>query len=442
MKPKCLIAIICFLLFLPLKVFGLTLEEEKKYGREIYLEIARSSALNNDPFVALYLRTIKDRLEAVASIPFPIVLTIIESQSVNAFATVGGYVFVTTGLIGLCDNEQELAGVLAHEFTHIGRRHVAKSLEKQKYINVGMLATMALSMLVGARESAATLAAGMGAAQAMSLKYTREDEEEADRGGSTTADRAGYGGLGIAEFLKRLKITEGDKEVPQYLLTHPYHEERIIKVESMWAGSKVTVDTSFFPYLLVRVKILHKPPGAGVDDMWINRYLKDKSNPVNAYAASMIYSLKGNVSESINIAKDMKAPFKNLLLGELLLDANRFKDAIDILKDESEPVSRFFLAKAYEGYGDRAMAANIFKELVQYGNSYPEIFNRLGMALGRMGQEAGGYEYLGRYYLEIGRQDLARNYLEKAVAKYGINSKEAKEILKILDELKEKKGNR
>ncbi|MCX5799457.1 MAG: M48 family metalloprotease, partial [Proteobacteria bacterium] len=69
-------------------------------------------------------------------------LTIIESQSVDAFATPGGYVYITTGLIGLCDKEEELAGVLAHEFAHIGRRHIAKRMEKQKYINVGMLASM------------------------------------------------------------------------------------------------------------------------------------------------------------------------------------------------------------------------------------------------------------------------------------------------------------
>jgi predicted Zn-dependent protease len=433
MKCKFLIVIVFLLLFLPFKIYGLSLEEEKKYGKEIYLEIAKSAALNNDPYIALYLRTMKERLEGVASLPFPIVLTIIESQAVDAFATIGGYVYITTGLIGLCDKEQELAGVLAHEFAHIGRRHVAKRLEKQKYINVGMLAATLLSILIGDPKA---LAAGAASAQAMSLKYSRDDEEEADRVGSTTADRAGYGGLGVTEFLKKVRATGTDKVLPQYLLTHPYHEERIIKIESMWGESKVTVNTAFFPYLLVREKILHKPPGGGMEDIWINKYLKDKNDPINAYAASLIYSLKGNMDESINVAKEINSPYKNLLLGELLLNAQRFKDAIDTLKDEPDPVPRYFLARAYEGYGERAMATNVLKELLQYGNAYPEIFYRLGMMLGRMGQEAEGYEYLGRYYVEIGKYDIAKTHLEKAVTKYGINSREAKEILKILDELK------
>jgi predicted Zn-dependent protease len=90
MKCKFLIVIVFLLLFLPFKIYGLSLEEEKKYGKEIYLEIAKSAALNNDPYIALYLRTMKERLEGVASLPFPIVLTIIESQAVDAFATMGG----------------------------------------------------------------------------------------------------------------------------------------------------------------------------------------------------------------------------------------------------------------------------------------------------------------------------------------------------------------
>jgi predicted Zn-dependent protease len=64
------------------------------------------------------------------------------------------------------------------------------------------------------------------------------------------------------------------------------------------------------------------------------------------------------------------------------------------------------------------------------------------MTLGRQGNQAGGYEYLGRYYNEIGREDAARINLEKAVAKYGINSPQSKEILALLDQMKNQKENK
>ncbi len=432
--------IILFLaVFLPTQLHGLTLEEETKYGREVYLEIARSASINNDPYITIHLRDLKERLEGAASLPFPITLTVIESSSADAFATIGGYVFITTGLIGMCDKEEELAGVLAHEFAHIARRHVAKRLEKEKYINVGTLATLLLGMMIpDTRAQSAVIATGTASSMAMSLKYSREDEEEADRIGAGIADRAGYGALGTAEFLKKLRSGGGDKMLPQYLLTHPYHEERIVRIGSMWAGSKSRIDGSFFPYILERVKVLHGPYREGSGEIFRNRYLRDRANPYAAYALSLLYSIRGNANEAVNIAAGIHSPDRNLFLGEILVNVRRFGDAVNVLKGSTSPISRFFLARAYEGNGDRQTAIDVLKELLQYGDVYPEIYYRYGMLLGRASQEAKGYEYLGRFYLQTGREDLARNNLEKAIAKYGINSSEAQEALRLLSTIKKK----
>jgi predicted Zn-dependent protease len=213
--------------------FALTHDEEIKYGKEIYREITQAVPVNNDPYISLRADIIKKRLEEKAQMPFPATLTIIDAESVDAFATMGGYVYVTTGLIGMCDKEEELAGVVAHEFAHTKKRHIAKRMEKEKYINIGMITTMLLGMLVGGGSTPeAIITSGMAGAQAMALKYSREDEEEADREGSAIADKAGYGGLGSAVFLKKLRMAGTDKLLPQYLLTHPYHEARIVFLES------------------------------------------------------------------------------------------------------------------------------------------------------------------------------------------------------------------
>jgi beta-barrel assembly-enhancing protease len=431
-------AVIIFLiLFLPIQLYALTLEEEKKYGQEIYFEIANSTTINNDPYISIYLQNIKNNLENAINLPFPIVLTIIDSNTLDAFATPGGYVYLTTGLIGMCDKEEELAGVLAHEFAHIAKRHIAKRLEKEKYINIGMLATLIAGILIPdpkAKES--ILATGSASAMALSLKYSREDEEEADRIGASIADKAGYGGLGTVEFLKKLRSGGGDKVLPQYLLTHPYHEERIVKIERMWAGSKSRIDGAFFPYLLVRVKVLHGSFTEGMREATVNRYTKDMNDPIAIYGISLMYSLTGNTNDAVRIAKTMNSSYKNLLLGEILVNASQFENAIVVLRKEASPISRYYLSKAYEGSGDRGMALDILSELIQYGNIYPEIYHRYGMLLGRSGNQAKGYEYLGRYYLETGKQQLARSNLEKAITKYGINSPEAKDILKLLDTIK------
>ncbi len=428
------LVIALLILSLPVKSHGLTLEEERKYGREVYLQIARSAPINNDPYISIHLQEVKDRLEAVANLPFPITLTIIDSEGIDAFATIGGYVFITTGLIALCDKEEELAGVLAHEFTHVARRHVAKGLEKEKVLNVGMLASVLLGLLIpNPAAQAAALTTGMGATMAASLKYTREMEEEADRGGAIIADKAGYGGLGTVDFLKKLRSGGGDKLLPQYLLTHPYHEDRIVRIESIWEGSKPRIKDAFFPYLPVRVQILHGSHKEGMENMWLSRYMKDKSNPATAYGLSLVYSLKGDTTGSVSIAKEINSPYKDLLLGEILINARRFADAVEVLKNDTFPVSRYFLAKALEGKGDRTGATAVFGEILQYGEAFPDIYYRYGMLSGRTGDEARGYAYLGRYYLQLGKQDVARHNFEKAIAKYGINSKEGQELLKLFE---------
>jgi beta-barrel assembly-enhancing protease len=429
--------IVFLILLLPIQLYGLTLEEERKYGQAIYLEIANSVSINNDPYISIYLGNIKDKLENATNLPFPIVLTIIESTTVDAFTTPGGYVYLTTGLIGMSDKEEEVAGVLAHEFAHIAKRHIAKRLEKEKYINIGMLASIIAGILIPDPKAKETvLATGSAAAMALSLKYSREDEDEADRVGASIANKAGYGGLGTADFLKKLKSGGGDKVLPQYLLTHPYHEDRIVKIEKIWAGSNSRIDGSFYPYLLVRVKVLHGSTTEGMKDTWVNKYAKNINDPLTIYGISLMYSFTGNTNDSVRIAKSMNSSFRNLLLGEILVNARQFEDAVGILRDETSPISRFFLSKAYEGYGDRGTALNVLSELLQYGKVYPEIYYRFGMLLGRGGNQAKGYEYLGRYYLETGKQQLARSNLEKAIAKYGINSQEAKDILKLLDTIK------
>jgi predicted Zn-dependent protease len=436
MKFK-LFVLMLLLLSFPFTLFGLTIEEEKKYGKEIFLEIAKSVPVNNDPYISIYVKTIKDKLERNANLPFPIVLTVIDSQTADAFATIGGYVFITTGLIAMCDKEEELAGVLAHEFAHVSKRHIAKRLEKEKYINIASIATLLAAILIpDPNAKGAILTTGMGSAQALSLKYSREDEDEADKVGSITADKTGYGGLGTADFLRKLRAGGGDKVLPQYLLTHPYHDERIIKIESMWQRKKIDIDTTFFPYLVARSKILHKDARGSSEDIWLNKYAKDKTDPVNIYGASLMYAMKGDVNKSVDTITEVDSPYKNMFLGEMLVDAHRFKEATEVLKNEVNPISRFYLAMAYEGAGDRDAAINVFSEILHYGNIYPEIYYRYGMLLGRIGREAGGHEYLGRFYLETGKLDLARTHIEKAIAMYGINSREAANLMRILDSMK------
>ncbi len=435
MYRRVIVLVLSWSLFLSGTGNALTADEERKGGREAFLEVSSSVNLYHDPFVSFYLDGIKRRLEEVANLPFPVTLTVIESSELNAFATMGGFVYVTTGLIQSCEREDELAGVMAHELAHVGRRHIAKRMEKQKGINAAMVAAILLSSVIGGPAGSALLAGGIGGAQTLALKHSRDDEDEADRSGAAIAEKAGYSVSGISDFLRRLR-TGMEKAYPQYLLTHPYPEERLKRLESLGLQSRTKVDVSFFPFLPPRVTLSQNPPKHGVQEIFLGRYERKKDDPVSAYGAVLVYMSKGEPGRSLAILDTMKSKHTKEFAGEVLVSARKFPEAIRDLREETAPWARFILAKAYEGSGNADMAVETLLELVSYGSILPEIYYRLGMLMGRAGRDAQGHEYLGRYYFELGRLKTAQLNLEKAISRYGINSPEASRLIPLVDEIK------
>jgi predicted Zn-dependent protease len=199
---------------------------------------------------------------------------------------------------------------------------------------------------------------------------------------------------------------------------------------------KTRVDVSLFPFVVARARILSGPVGAQNEDIWLKKYQKDPTDPVSAYGAALVYSLKGDTDRAVALVRAIDSPYTPLFMGEFFVAGRRFKEAIEVLGGEAHPVARYFLAKAYEGQGDFTTAGRVLKGLAPYAETFPEVYQRMGMVLGREGNEAGGYDYLGRYYLETGRYQAATVNLEKAVSKYGINSPEGEEALKLLDQVK------
>jgi predicted Zn-dependent protease len=434
MRLKRITALFILLCFLPLPARAITLDEESKYGREFHLQILRGTRLYSDPYASIEMAIVKKRLEDVSDLPLHIKMSIIDTPTLDAFATIGGYVYVTTGILEQADKEEEIAGVLAHEFTHVGRRHVSKAIEKEGPLNIASVGAMLLGLLIpNPAAKAAVMVGSMGAGQTIALKYSREAEEEADKGGVEKAEKAGYNGFGTAEFLKKLASSEMEKAIPQYLLTHPYSEARVERIRGLASPMKTRVDVSLFPFMVTRLHIIGKPLGTQNEEIWIKKYQKEPDDPISVYGAALVYSLKGDTDKAVALAKTINSPHAALFVGEFLVSGRRFNEAIAVLENETHPVARYYLARAYEGQGDLAMAAQTFAQLTPYGETFPEAYQRLGMVLGRQGNQAGGFEYLGRYYYETGRYPQAKINLEKAIVRYGMNSSEAQDLLRLLD---------
>lgn len=202
----------------------ISLEEEWQLGQQLSQEIARQVRINNDPTLNAYVRQMGQRIVSktnMANLPWN--FYVVDDPSINAFAVPGGHVYVHTGLIANSDNASELAGVMAHEISHVLARHSTEQISRQ--YGLQMLASVVLGQNPGQLAQIAASIVGGGAL----ARFSREAEREADELGIQAMHAAGYDPRGMASmFEELLEHRQGSPgRVEQFFSTHPLTEERI-----------------------------------------------------------------------------------------------------------------------------------------------------------------------------------------------------------------------
>jgi predicted Zn-dependent protease len=185
-------------------------------------------------------------LRSDAKIPFTI--KVIDSPEVNAFALPGGHLYVNSGLVLAAETEAELAGVIAHEISHVTARHGVEQASKGRMLQYLSIPLIFVGGPVGAIvQNAANVLVPMGY-----LKFSRSAEEEADRLGLQYLWNAGYDPTSMLSFFEKLKAQEEKDpgKLAKLFSTHPATGKRIQKARALLATfperSEYTVSTSEF----------------------------------------------------------------------------------------------------------------------------------------------------------------------------------------------------
>ncbi|MDJ0661078.1 MAG: M48 family metallopeptidase [Crocosphaera sp.] len=192
--------------------------QEVKYGRQINDELIRSGQfrLSRNQALIQKIDRIGQRLAQNSRRPnLPFTFQVVQDNSINAFATMGGFVYVNTGLIAAAENEAELASVIGHEIAHITERHAINQM-RNVAISQGLMSATGLS------ESNIV---NIGVQLAVNLPHSREAELEADQVGLLNLRQAGYAPIGMITFMK--KLTQKGGSPPAFLSTHPATSQRV-----------------------------------------------------------------------------------------------------------------------------------------------------------------------------------------------------------------------
>ena len=220
------------------------LSQEKRIGEQIMREIRRDPDYLDDPQLLDYLQSLwqplvqaarqRGDIDADTERLFPYEAFLVRDRSVNAFALPGGFVGVHLGLMALTATPDELASVLAHELSHITRRHIARSVSANSRSSTLGLAAMLLGLLVASRASnpdaaQAAVVGGQAAMAQAQLNFSRDMEREADRSGLALMGLAGFAPAGMASMFDKLDQSSrlNDSGGFPYLRSHPLTIDRI-----------------------------------------------------------------------------------------------------------------------------------------------------------------------------------------------------------------------
>ena len=182
---------------------AITVEDEKQAGAMAARQLEEQVGIYPGEFLTNYLDSVGRRLvSALGDTPYFFRFKIIDQSAPNAFATPGGYIYVSRGIMALINSEDELAGILAHEISHVTLRHHAQQAQRGVLPGVLTLPGRAVGKVVGEDVGNMVNAPLEAVGKTYMSSYGRGQESEADRVGMHLAARAGYDPLALADALE------------------------------------------------------------------------------------------------------------------------------------------------------------------------------------------------------------------------------------------------
>ena len=204
---------------------------EIRNGKQYSMEIEKSAHLVTDPVVVEYVNRIGQNLVKNSDAKVPFTIKVIDTDEINAMALPGGFFYVNSGLILACDEESELAGVMAHEIAHVAAHHAAREMTRLNYMQIGSVPLMIMSY--GSWTGYGLYEASQLAVPITFLQFSRNFESEADWLGLQYMYRAGYDPQAFIQIFEKLDALEKHKPgmLSKAFSDHPQTPDRIAHSE-------------------------------------------------------------------------------------------------------------------------------------------------------------------------------------------------------------------
>jgi predicted Zn-dependent protease len=432
---------------------ALSKTREAQIGRGVMLQLRNAGVVVDDPFLEAYLQSLGSQLATrVAKDDFNFNFFVVNEDAINAFALPGGYIGVNAGLILASDSESELAGVLAHEISHVTQRHIARgALDNQRTSIVSMAAMLAALVLGAASDMSGDAMSGVvTASQAMAqqrqINYTRGNEHEADRVGIELLSNAGFDPYGMSSFFEKLgRRYGGGTHVPEILLTHPVSSERVAEARDRARQLPATTHESSPQYALAKSRLMVLTAASPEEAFAAFRDKTASTAPEDRYGlalASMRMALYDNAE---SLFRDLVRDFPSIMAfrvgqAEAMAASGATDAALALYADATRLFPRnvpmtISYAETLMSAGRAAEAHELLLDLL---NNVPPTAPQLRLiarAANAEGDVANAYFYMSYYYAAIGNLPLAIGQVRLALETPSVNDVDRARFRSRLDQL-------
>jgi predicted Zn-dependent protease len=412
----------------------LSKSREQQLGRSVMLQLRNAGVIIEDPLLSEYVRVIGSQLASqVNDGDFKFEFFVVDDNRINAFALPGGFVGINSGLIMASDNENELAGVLAHEISHVTQRHIARSIYENQRMSLVSTAAMLAAVLLGAaadlgaNATTGLLTAAQAGGMQQQINFTRAHEAEADRVGMDVLAAAGFDPNGMATFFEKLSRggSLSSEALPEMLQTHPVSTGRIAEARAR-ARQLPRVsheDTPQYGLAKARLQVLTAPTPERALQLFEIRGPSTKLGDRYGLALALAGMSRGDEAE--RIFRDLVAENPHIMAfrigqAEALMSSGLTEQALAVYAEALEVSPRHVAlvlsyADALIAGGQPARAHEVLLDLLNNVPATPTQIALLARAANAEGDVVSAYHYMSEYYASIGDLRLAMSQLQLAL---------------------------
>jgi len=421
-------------------------QQEHQLGRA-WLSLLRGNVRQlSDPQLKDYVETTVYRLAETSQLQDRrLEFILIDSRELNAFAAPGGIVGVNGGLFLNAQTEGEYASVLAHELAHLSQRHFARGVEAQQRMQLPMMAALLAGIVLaasgGGDAGMGVIAGTQAAALQEQRRFSRQNEQEADRIGIQNLEKAGYDPRNMPTMFERLmRQYRYDAKPPEFLLTHPVTESRIADTRNRAEQAPKGGVEDSLRYQLIRARVAlnyEGTPGLAAKRF---RAQLDENPQIDAarYGLAIAQVKGGQLNEARQNLKALlaKAPDDityNLAQIELEIANNRLAEAqqrIERLRGlypGNYPLKQL-RADLLVKQNRPAEAEKVLDDLLKSRPDDPDVWYDMAEVRGLAGNTIGLHQARAEYFALVGDFDQAIQQLDFAKRRAGGNFQLASRI--------------